>query len=560
MKRTWGLLLAVCLFMTLLTGAWAEAQPGFTVKVTIPEDFEGQLNGRLLFCFDKEMPEDGLVYSNIDVTGCPVFGKTVFGLKAGDVITLTADDPEVYGWPMQLKDIEPAEYAAQVFFVVYTQYQRADGSVVWGMADHGGGGNISRNPYNLYAEAVMAKVGEGELHFTLDQQIALGYELQEGQVSQQGNYEDQELVKFVKIKSDLLSAFWGSDIYLGANVLLPKGYDPQQQYPVLYYQGHWPSGNAPLNYGRSGRPAYEEFTAFWDSDEAPSFIVVTFRDANMFYDTSYSVNSANLGPWGDAIVTELIPYLESQFAIVPEPWARALAGGSTGGWESLAMQVFYPEFFGGTWALCADAVDFNYHQIVNIYEDDNAYFLDKGWYQVERPSARAVDGNINWTIQDECLWEAAVGGTEQAVSLGQWAIWESVYGPQGEDGYPKRLWDPLTGVIDKEVAAYWKEHYDLNSILQANWADLGPKLVGKIHLRGGDMDNYYLNLSQYKLGDWLETTTEPYYEGYSLTFPRMGHTGNISNAELLKEIAQHMIKYGPDNAAAILGVEAAPDK
>jgi len=363
------------------------------------------------------------------------------------------------------------------------------------------------------------------------------------------------MVKFVKIKSELLSAFWGTDMYIGANVLLPNGYDGSKQYPVLYYQGHWPAGNAPLNYGRTGRPAYEEFNAFWDSG-APKMIVVTFRDANIFYDTGYSVNSANLGPWGDAIVTELIPYLESQFAILPQPWARALAGGSTGGWEALAMQVFYPDFFGGTWPMCPDAVDFNYHQIVNIYEDENAYYIDQGWYRVERPSCRKVDGNIQWTVRDECLWEAAVGGVEHPISLGQWAIWEAVYGPKGEDGYPKRVWDPLTGVIDHEVAAYWKENFDLSAILQSKWAQIGPSLVGKIHVRGGDMDSYYLNLAQYKLGDWLETTTEPYYEGYSLTFPRMGHTGNITNKELLNEIAQHMIKYGPAEAADILGVTA----
>lgn len=551
-----SLLIIACLFISMFSGSPLYAESAFSVNVTIPDSVDGELNGRLLFVFDKEMPEDGLVYNNIDVTGCPVFGKTVFGVSAGDTITLSADDPDVYGWPMQLADIEPGEYAAQVFFVKYTEFTRADGSVVWGMDDHGGGGSITSNPFNLYSESAMLTLGEGSVEFTLDQEIPLGYELQEGQVTQQGNYDDQDLVKYVKIKSDLLSEFWGTDMYIGANVLLPNDYDETKQYPVLYYQGHWPGGNAPLNYQREGRPAYEEFTAFWDSEDAPDIIVVTFRDANMFYDTSYSVNSANLGPWGDAITTELIPYLESTFPIIAEPWARALAGGSTGGWEALAMQVFYPDYFGGTWPLCADAVDFNYHQIVNIYEDENAYFTDAGWYQVERPSSRTVEGNINWTIQDECLWEAAVGGTEHAVSLGQWAIWEAVYGPQAENGYPARLWDPLTGVIDKDVAAYWKEHFDLNSILQASWPDIGEKLVGKIHLRGGDMDNYYLNLSQYALGDWLETTADPFYDGYSVTFPRMGHTGNITNQELLLEVAQHMIKYGPDNASEILNVTA----
>ena len=166
--------------------------------------------------------------------------------------------------------------------------------------------------------------------------------------------------------------------------------------------------------------------------------------------------------------------------------------------------------------------------------------------------SRDVKGNIRWTVEDENLWEVAVGGLD-ALSLGQWAIWEAVYGPVDEDGYPARVWDPLTGEINKDVVAYWQEHFDLNYMMQNNWEELGPKLVGKIHLRGGDMDGYYLNLSQYLVGDFLDSTTEPAYEGYSVTFPRTGHTGNISNKDLVEEIATHMIKYGPENAAEILG-------
>lgn len=546
-------LLILCLALTAAAPAAMAEESGFTVEVSVPQDFEGELNGRLLFMFDAQMPEEGgQVFDNLDVTGCPVFGKTVYGLKAGDVITMTAGDPEVYGYPMQLGEVPQGEYAVQALFVRYTQFNRADGASIWGMADHGGGGSITDNPYNLYSDAQMATVGSGTVRLSLTHEIPLGYELQEGQVDQQGNYEDTGMVKYVKIKSQLLSDFWGCDMYIGANVLLPKDYDAAKEYPVLYYQSHWPGGSAPLNYGRTGSENYEAFNAYWDSGEAPDMIVVTIRDANMYYDTSYSVNSANLGPWGDAIVTELIPYIEDTFNAVGEPWARALAGGSTGGWESMAMQLFYPDFFGGTWPMCPDGMDFHAYQIVNLYEDDNAYYIDNGWTQVARPSSRDTLGNVRWTIEQENHWEIALGGLD-AVSLGQWAIWEAVYGPVDEDGYPARVWDPITGDINQDVVAYWQENFDLNYYMQTNWEELGPKLVGKIHLRGGDMDNYYLNLSQYLVGDFLESTTQPAYEGYSVTFPRVGHSGNISNQDLLEEIAQHMIQYGPENAAQILG-------
>lgn len=551
-KLAWMLALTMA-FCTLVPFAMAEGtDERFVVNVAVPDDYEGELNGRLLFMFDDMSLEDGAqVFDNLDVTGCPVFGKTVYGLKAGDVITMTEDDPEVYGYPMQLADVPDGEYAVQALFVKYTQFNRADGTSIWGMADHGGGGSVADNPYNLYSTAQMATVGSGTLNLTLDNEIELGYELKDGMVTQQGNYEDTDMVKYVKIKSEALSDFWGCDMYVGANVLLPKNYDPSKKYPVLYYQGHWPAGNAPLNYGKTGKESWEAFNEYWDN-EAPNMIVVTVRDANMYYDTSYSVNSANLGPWGDAIVGELVPYIEEKFNAVGEPWARALAGGSTGGWESMALQVFYPDFFGGTWPLCPDGLDFHAHQIVNIYDDDNAYYQDKGWVKTERPASRDTKGNIRWTMAQENHWEIAMGGLN-GVSLGQWAIWQAVYGPVNEDGYPAHIWDPITGEIDKEVAAYWQEHFDICHYLQENWKEIGPSLVGKIHLRGGDMDNYYLNLGQNLVADFLEAQTEPAYEGYSKTFPNMGHTGNITHQELLEEIAAHMIKYGPENAAEILG-------
>ena len=544
-----AMLLVFCMLLALMPAAVAEAT-GLVVNVTVPEDYEGELNGRLLFLVDTELEDGDEVFYNIDVTGCYVAGKTVFGVQPGDVITMTADDPDVYGYPMPLDEIPAGNYAVQAFFIQYTEFNKADGTTIWGMADHGGGGSITSNPYNLYSDSVYADIGDGTIDLALTNEIPLGYELAEGQVDQLGNYEDTDLVKYGKIKSEALSEFWGTDMYIGANVLLPADYDPEQSYPVLYHQGHWPGGNAPLSYGNTRNQTQIDFNEYWDSGEAPDMIVVTTRDANMFYDTSYSVNSANLGPWGDAYINELIPYIEETFHAVGEPWARALAGGSTGGWEAMALQVFYPDFFGGTWPMCPDGMDFHAYQIVDLYEDDNAYYLDNGWTKTERPSARDTSGNILWTIEQENHWEIALGGLE-AVSLGQWAIWESVYGPCGEDGYPERVWDPVTGEINKDVVAYWQENYDLNYIMQQNWDTLADKLAGKIHLRGGAMDNYYLNLSQYLVTDFLDSTGVDY--GYSQVFPKMGHTGNITNHDLLEEIAAYMIGIGGDAAAEILG-------
>jgi len=234
---------------------------------------------------------------------------------------------------------------------------------------------------------------------------------------------------------------------------------------------------------------------------------VTFRDANPIYDTSYEINSANMGPSGDATVRELVPYIEERFRGVGESWARVLAGGSTGGWEALALQVFYPDDFGGTWGWCPDPVDFNYYQIVNVYEDDNAYYADRGWMKVERPNQRRTDGNIVSTVRQENLFELAAGPNSRAG--GQWDIWEALFSPVGADGYPKPIWDKQTGAIDHEVAEYWREHYDITDYLKRNWGTLGPSLTGKINVAVGDMDSFYLNEGVYLLQEFLDSTEDP---------------------------------------------------
>ena len=132
---------------------------------------------------------------------------------------------------------------------------------------------------------------------------------------------------------------------------------------------------------------------------------------------------------------------------------RMLSGGLTGGWIAAAHQVFYPDFYGGAFASCPDSVDFSYHQIVDIYKDANAYFIDKGWMKVDRPNERRPDGNIKSMMKDENWYELVVG--DKSRSGGQWDIWEATFSPVGPDGYPKRLWNKTTGAIDKTVAEYW---------------------------------------------------------------------------------------------------------
>lgn len=467
---------------------------------------EVPVNGRVFVIVTQD--DSGEPRDQIDVVGVPFWGKDVHNLTPWRRVSLGDRDPSVIGYPLEnMADLPPGDYYVQAFLNVYTTFQRADGHTVQMHLNSGAGQWLWEAPGNAYSEVRHIHIDpnrRARIHLELTEVIQPPEPLQPGQVLQQGNYNDTDWVKYIKIKSDLLSQFWGRDMYIGANILLPKGYDENSEigYPAIYFQGHWPGGRAPFGF-REGTDFYD----FWTSDDAPRFIAVTFRDANPYFDTSYSVNSANVGPYGDAIMTELIPQIETEFRIIREPWARLLAGGSTGGWEAMAMKVWNPDFFSGTWAWCPDSVDFHYFQLVNIYEDENAYFTEFDWMKVERPSARQSDGNLIWTIKQENDWERAMGPNDR--SGGQWDIWEAVYSPVGDDGFPQPIWDQVTGVIEDSVAQYWLENYDIVYKLQQGWSDLGPKLDGQLTVTNGMMDTYYLNEATYLLWEFVEGADPP---------------------------------------------------
>jgi len=467
-------------------------------------------------------------------TGAPLFSRAVEAQAPDQPAVIGASD---LGHPVKsLRDVPAGEYWVQPFVNVYTKFARADGKTVWLHMDQWEGQDWKRSAGNLFGDPVRIQFDPASstpIRLTADKVIS------SVQVP-----ADTEYVQRIKIQSQILTKWWGHPIFLGAVVLLPKGYDahPTVKYPVVYSQGHF-SLSAPG--GFEGRDA--AFRNYWLADGTPRAIYVTLQHPSPYYDDSYGVNSANNGPFGDAIMQELIPAVETQFRAIREPWARRLTGGSTGGWIALAHQVFYPDFYGGTFALCPDSVDFRYHQIVNIYDDANAYWLERGWMRVERPNQRRPDGNIQSMMKDENWYELVVG--DKSRSGGQWDIWEATYGPVGDDGYPKRIWDKTTGAIDKTVAEYWKQHYDLRSILETNWTMLGPKVAHKINVYIGDMDSYYLNMGVRMLDEFLkQRAKDPPFTGEIIFQPMAPHCWGPRNQELLSKIVAHIDKYAPPGA------------
>ncbi len=481
------------------------------------------VDGRVLLLFSTDREQEPRYQVTWDVTtSMQVFGVDVEGLAPGEGAVF---GPDTFGYPVRrLGDLEPGEYFVQAVLHRYDTFQRGDGHTVKLPASWAAGQQWNREPGNLYSTPRKIALGPGAastVKIQLDRMM--------GSIPPPA---DTKYVRHIQVRSELLSEFWGRDMYLGAHVLVPEGFDehPEARYPLAIFHGHFPADFGGFReeppdpdlecvyserfridcYNRIQQQEAYDFYRTWTAPGFPRFLVVEIQHANPYYDDSYAVNSENLGPYGDAITYELVPEIERRFRGLGEGWARFLYGGSTGGWEALAAQVFYPEEYNGAFAACPDPIDFRAFMLVDIYEDENAYFVRGPFGRVERPGIRDSLGNVTATLRDFNHQELAKG--TRGRSGDQFDIWEAVYSPVGEDGYPRRLWDKLTGEIDREVAEAWKK-YDLSLILRESWATLGPKLAGKIHLYVGDMDNFYLNNAVYLVEEFLESTTDPPYGG-----------------------------------------------
>jgi len=536
MMRRIALLLAAPAFAVAQTPL---ASPHFEITFDKAAHAE-PITGRVYVAISKTSDANRTPIQQAGETGVPFFGVNIDQLAAGAV---TMIDAKTFGHPVQsLREIPAGEYWVQPFVNIYTKFARADGHTVWLHMDQWEGQHWQRSPGNLYGDPVKIAFdpkSSKPIRLVADKVVpAIAIPA------------DNEHVKRIKIQSQILTKWWGHPIFLGATVLLPKDYDrhPDAKYPIIYDQGHFSLG-APGGYGQAGGRGGQrggDFTLYWDADGTPRMILVTLQHPSPYYDDSYGVNSANNGPFGDAIMQELIPEIERKFRVIREPWARLLTVGSTGGWIALAHQVFYPDFYGGTWALCPDGVDFRYHQIVNIYDDANAYWIDKGWMKVDRPDSRRPDGNIQTMMKDENWYELVQG--DRSRSGGQWDIWEATYSPVGANGYPAPIWDKRTGVIDKPIAAYWKEHYDLRNILETNWSTLGPKVASKINVYVGDADTYFLNMGVRMLENFLKSAKNPAWTGEILFQPMAPHCWGPSMRELLPRMAAQIDKSAPVGA------------
>jgi hypothetical protein len=554
----------------------SKRETGFRIGVSYPKELgPGPFDGRMLLMLaDNEAREPRFQISSRNEDAQPIFGVDVEGLMPGQEAVF---DAGVFGFPVDsLAKIPPGEYVVQALLHKYETFRRADGHTLKLPMDRGEGQMWNIAPGNLLSVPKKIRIDpsrDGTIHVTLDKIVPPFPE-----------EKDTKYIKHIKIQSKRLTEFWGRPMFLGAIILLPAGFEehPEAHYPLMVYQGHFSRKFDALVGFREEPPApgetsenakrpgvwgeyFRDFEKYsyqfykdWTGPGFPRMILVTIQHANPYFDDSYAVNSANLGPYGDAITYELIPYIEQQYRGIGQGWARTLYGGSTGGWESLAVQTFYPDEYNGTWTFCPDPIDFRAYSLVDIYSHKNAYFSDGRWKRTPRPAFQNEIGEVLSTNEEANHLELVLG--THARSGYQYDIWQAVFGPVGDDGYPKPIWDKRTGVIDHDVAAYWRERYDLRYILERDWKTLGPKLEGKIHIYTGDMDNWYLHNAVYLMEAFLKSTKDPYYDGTVEYGDRQPHCWcggkGLSlpvsmltiNQRFAPEMAAHIVKTAPPGA------------
>ena len=582
-------LVLVCLAIVPMALGSVPPNKSLVFEVVLPRDsVSTSVDGHIVLVIARDAKTEPRFQVTGNVESAQIFGVDVENAPPG---TTAHIDGKTIGFPLRsLSELQPGDYYVQAVFNTYETFRLGNGKTVMLPPDKGEGQHWQTKPGNPYSDPVKVHLDpaqSGVIRIALEKRIppieeeqaAVDSLLDWHNVTRAGTETDSQWIRYVRIQSELLSRFWGRPTYLAAIVLLPDkwGDHPDAHFPMVLYQDHYhrhftagvqfrtvpPDPDIKNDLERAQQVSAYRFYQDWTAGRMPRVIIVTVQHPTPYFDDSYAVNSANQGPYGDAIQKELLPVIERQFRAIPDGWAHAVYGGSTGGWEALATQVFYPDDYNGAWVFCPDPINFRAYGPVNIYEDRNAFFREEPFGRIENPEERTTDGHLKATMEQANRYEYVLG--TRGRSGEQWDIWQATFSPMGDDGYPKPIFNKLTGEIDKNVAAYWKEHYDLSAIMQRDWRTLGSKLAGKLHFAVGDMDTWYLNNAVHLLQDYLDDpSTIPYANATFDYGPRMPHcytgeptvgkkikpwyAGSTINQRILPKMVERMEKTAPEGA------------
>lgn len=459
----WRLLLASAA-AALLIGA-AEPEPRLTV--TLRPDLAADARGRLLVfaapASGGEAPGD-----TVDLErGRPVWvaGRDVAGFGAGSSVTI---DATTDAFPASLATLRPGSYRVQA------------------VLDRDGDYNsVGRGPGDLLSEVITLRLPLASTPLLqLDRAVppaALQFDTAglppaaASQIAASRPHLHDE-----RIASRALTSFRGERQTVAAWVLTPPGYDPasRRTYPTVYTAG---------GFGVGHKLGGQQLSRMWhlmETGAIPPMIWVALDHATATGTTEFA-DSASNGPWGEALVRDVIPALEARYRMDARPSGRFLTGHSSGGWFALWAMVRYARLFGGSWATAPDPVDFHDFLGVDLYaRETNMYRASNG---APRPLERD-HGEVLGTIEHAARLERVLGREG-----GQLRSFEWVFSPRRADGTPAPLFDRATGAVDPAVAAHWREHYDIVHQLQTEWPRQHRRLSGKLHVIVGDADSYHLD-------------------------------------------------------------------
>lgn len=504
--------------MLHLLAACVLAQPQTTFEVTFDASVRADpATGRLVVYLVREgsrvapgtSPADGPFWDDPQ----PMYGIDVANLAPGQAAVIGDD---ATSFPVSLSRLPQGAYRAQAVL----DLSRADSK--W-----------QREPGNLYSDPVDIRLGE------VDGPMRIPLKLT--RVVAPARPVSAPGVHVMTVRSALLSEFHGREVELRAGVVLPLDHDPARRYAAVYEVPGF-GGNHEDAPGRAA--AFRTVPRAYPLAEMARNVFWIVLDPESGNGHTLFADSANNGPWGRALVQELIPALESQYNLISAPSARLLRGHSSGGWSTLWLALTYPDTFGGCWSTSPDPVDFRRFQLSDIYSQPSMYTGPDG---KDLPAYRTGRGPA-MSVRQENLIEEVLGPDN--TSGQQWDSWFAVFGQRNERGNPVALFDPATGAIDRTVAESYRA-YDISEFLRRDEAKYAALFQQRIRLVVGDADNFYLNEAVALLKPMVEKisflTLPEGGHGYIRIVPGKDHGSIMATPEIQvmpQEIIDHLRRSG----------------